>query len=249
MSRPVTADQLTAAQLTAGPLTAGLATAGDTAETLLAVEWTPVPGTVPTGFEPAGPVPAGASGPVPQLVPAGAAGCGAEAARAEVGRVLGLVQEWLAGDQPAGARLAVVTRGAVAVRPGEGVTDLAGAAVWGLVRSAQSEDPGRLVLIDLPPGTSEDTGEDTGEDTAGNAAESTVAGGGARLRRTRAGDQGRAGVRKAAGPARAGGARSGADAGFAARPARRDGTGDRRDGERWAGWWPGTWRPPGGPGS
>ncbi|MGI3199788.1 SpnB-like Rossmann fold domain-containing protein [Streptomyces sp. GLT-R25] len=34
-----------------------------------------------------------------------------------------------------------VTRGAVAL-PGEDVADLAGAAVWGLVRSAQSEDPG-----------------------------------------------------------------------------------------------------------
>ena len=43
-----------------------------------------------------------------------------------------------------------MTRGAVAVVPGEGVADLAGAAVWGLVRSAQSENPGRLVLADLP---------------------------------------------------------------------------------------------------
>ncbi|MFF7656867.1 SDR family NAD(P)-dependent oxidoreductase [Streptomyces sp. NPDC007983] len=43
--------------------------------------------------------------------------------------------------------LAVVTRGAVSVA-GEDVTDLAGAAVWGLVRSAQSEDPGRVVLVD-----------------------------------------------------------------------------------------------------
>ena len=35
-------------------------------------------------------------------------------------------------------------------QPGEEVADLAGAAVWGLVRSAQSENPGRLVLADLP---------------------------------------------------------------------------------------------------
>ena len=48
------------------------------------------------------------------------------------------------------ARLVVVTRGAVAAEPGEGVADLAGAAVWGLVRSVQSENPGRLVLADLP---------------------------------------------------------------------------------------------------
>ena len=31
---------------------------------------------------------------------------------------------------------------------GEDVTDLAGAAVWGLVRSAQTEHPGRIVLVD-----------------------------------------------------------------------------------------------------
>jgi polyketide synthase 7 len=46
-----------------------------------------------------------------------------------------------------GAMLAVQTRGAVAVA-GEDVSDLAGAAVWGLVRSAQAEHPGRVVLID-----------------------------------------------------------------------------------------------------
>ena len=43
----------------------------------------------------------------------------------------------------------VLTSGAVAVEPGEGATDLAGAAIWGLVRSAQSEHPGRLILADL----------------------------------------------------------------------------------------------------
>ena len=91
--------------------------------------------------------------PVPQLVLAcagSAAGSAAEAARAESGRVLELVQRWLGSDPLAGVRLVVVTRGAVAVVPGEGVADLAGAAVWGLVRSAQSENPGRLVLADLP---------------------------------------------------------------------------------------------------
>ena len=66
--------------------------------------------------------------------------------------MLEAVQRWLAGDRPAEARLAVVTRGAVSVAAGEGVADLAGAAVWGLIRSAQSENPGRLMLVDLPPG-------------------------------------------------------------------------------------------------
>ncbi|ORB93531.1 polyketide synthase [Mycobacterium persicum] len=61
------------------------------------------------------------------------------------GRALAAVQSWLA-EHDSGV-LVVVTRGAVAL-PGEDVTDLAGAAVWGLVRSAQTENPGRLVLLD-----------------------------------------------------------------------------------------------------
>ncbi|MEE1781587.1 type I polyketide synthase, partial [Streptomyces sp. SP17BM10] len=59
--------------------------------------------------------------------------------------VLRLVQEWLAEPRFAGARLVLVTRGAVA--DGE-VSDLVGAAVWGLVRAAESENPGRFVLVD-----------------------------------------------------------------------------------------------------
>ncbi|MFI9402430.1 HAD-IIIC family phosphatase [Nocardia sp. NPDC052316] len=43
--------------------------------------------------------------------------------------------------------LVVRTRGAVAL-PGAADPDPAGAVVWGLVRSAQSENPGRIVLID-----------------------------------------------------------------------------------------------------
>ncbi|MEU1345140.1 type I polyketide synthase, partial [Streptomyces sp. NPDC005827] len=44
--------------------------------------------------------------------------------------------------------LVVRTRGAVSVGEGDRVTDPAAAAVWGLVRSAQSEHPGRFVLVD-----------------------------------------------------------------------------------------------------
>ncbi|MGW2378282.1 SDR family NAD(P)-dependent oxidoreductase, partial [Kitasatospora sp. NPDC001683] len=58
---------------------------------------------------------------------------------------LGLVQEWLAEPRFADARLVLVTRGAVA---GGKVSDLVGAAVWGLVRAAESEHPGRFVLVD-----------------------------------------------------------------------------------------------------
>ncbi|MFD9128052.1 type I polyketide synthase, partial [Kitasatospora sp. NPDC059571] len=71
------------------------------------------------------------------------------AAHEVAARALALVQQWLAEDALADARLVLATRGAVAVHPGEDVTDLAAATVWGLVRSAQSEHPGRLVLADL----------------------------------------------------------------------------------------------------
>ncbi len=43
----------------------------------------------------------------------------------------------------------VLTRGAVAAAAGDEVPGLAQAAVWGLVRSAQSEHPGRFALVDL----------------------------------------------------------------------------------------------------
>ena len=58
---------------------------------------------------------------------------------------LGVLQSWLAGDDS--RVLVVLTHGAVGLA-GEDVTDLAGAAVWGLVRSAQAEQPGRVVLVD-----------------------------------------------------------------------------------------------------
>ena len=63
------------------------------------------------------------------------------AVRSAVDGVLGLVQRWAADDRFAGSRLVVVTRGAVAALAGEVVADLAGAAVWGLVASAQAEHP------------------------------------------------------------------------------------------------------------
>ncbi len=66
-------------------------------------------------------------------------------------RVLGHLQEWLTSDRAGAARLVIVTRGAVAAQ-GAGVADLAAAAVWGLVRSAQAENPGRFGLLDLDPG-------------------------------------------------------------------------------------------------
>ncbi|MEO5875359.1 MAG: type I polyketide synthase [Streptosporangiaceae bacterium] len=61
---------------------------------------------------------------------------------------LSLLQDWL-DDPDTTAQLVIVTRGAVAALDQDGLPDLAAAAVWGLVRSAQSENPGRIILVDL----------------------------------------------------------------------------------------------------
>ncbi len=68
--------------------------------------------------------------------------------RSVLGDALALVQSWLADDRFAASRLVLVTRGAVAVDEAE-LLDLTHAPVWGLLRSAQSENPGRFVLLDL----------------------------------------------------------------------------------------------------
>jgi acyl transferase domain-containing protein len=67
----------------------------------------------------------------------------------ELHRILGLLQEFI--GRPEGSLL-VVTRGAVATEAGEN-PDPVGAAVAGLVRSAQAEHPGRIALVDLGAGT------------------------------------------------------------------------------------------------
>jgi NADPH:quinone reductase-like Zn-dependent oxidoreductase/acyl carrier protein len=58
---------------------------------------------------------------------------------------LQVLQRWLVRDRA--GTLVVLTHGAVGLA-GEDVSDLAAAAVWGLVRSAQAEHPGRIMLID-----------------------------------------------------------------------------------------------------
>nr|WP_165436422.1 type I polyketide synthase [Amycolatopsis suaedae] len=66
---------------------------------------------------------------------------------ATAGETLELVRSWLADELLADARLVVVTEGATEVHGP--VTDLAGAALWGMLRSAQTEHPGRFVLVDV----------------------------------------------------------------------------------------------------
>ncbi|WP_460113711.1 type I polyketide synthase [Streptomyces platensis] len=77
--------------------------------------------------------------------------------RATVRRALEAVQAPLAGTDPltdartdtptGGSRVVVLTRGAAG--PEGGAADPAGAAVWGLVRVAQTEQPGRFTLVDI----------------------------------------------------------------------------------------------------
>jgi benzoate-CoA ligase family protein len=71
-----------------------------------------------------------------------------DAVKTSVQRMLACVQQWLEDERLSGRRLAVVTHGAVAGSVEEGVTDLPGAGVWGLMRSVQSENPERFILVD-----------------------------------------------------------------------------------------------------
>ncbi|GLY91994.1 type I polyketide synthase [Actinoallomurus iriomotensis] len=57
-----------------------------------------------------------------------------------------LLRTWLARERA--GTLVVLTHGAVATDPRADVRDLANAPVWGLVRAAQTEHPGRFVLVD-----------------------------------------------------------------------------------------------------
>ncbi|MFC8383321.1 type I polyketide synthase [Nocardia sp. NPDC057272] len=71
------------------------------------------------------------------------------AVREQVIAVQTVVQRLLTDDEFAKALVVFVTSGAVAIHGAEDVGDLAGAAVWGLLRSAQNENPGRIALLDL----------------------------------------------------------------------------------------------------
>ncbi|MER7013152.1 SDR family NAD(P)-dependent oxidoreductase [Saccharopolyspora sp. NPDC000359] len=66
-------------------------------------------------------------------------------ARSAAGGGLELLQSWLADHRFTGARLVLVTSGVLDGEPGS----LSRAPLWGLVRSAQSEHPGRFVLADV----------------------------------------------------------------------------------------------------
>ncbi|HXB66186.1 MAG TPA: type I polyketide synthase, partial [Solirubrobacteraceae bacterium] len=74
-----------------------------------------------------------------------------KSARGVVRDVLGLAQAWVGDERFAGSRLVLVTEGAIAAGGDEdgGVSGLTQAPVWGLVRCAQLEHPGRFALVDV----------------------------------------------------------------------------------------------------
>ncbi|MFI6945113.1 type I polyketide synthase [Streptomyces sp. NPDC050422] len=145
--------------------------AADRSDPLLAVRWNPI--ELPQDgveFAEFAELTAVADGAVPPVVvyrtPPTPAGEVPAAVRAVTADALAAVQTWLADERYAGSRLAVVTRAGASV-PGTDV-DLAQAPVWGLVRSAEAENPGRFVLVDTDAETESSTGVDT--DAAGAAA-------------------------------------------------------------------------------
>jgi thioester reductase-like protein len=73
----------------------------------------------------------------------------AAAARAATNRTVAWIQPWLRDVRFDACPVLVMTHRATAVRSGEPVGDLSHAAVWGLIRSAQSENPDRFVLLDI----------------------------------------------------------------------------------------------------
>ena len=83
----------------------------------------------------------------PTTTPDGAAPDGT---RQTLAYVLDRVQNWLSDDsRNEDARLVVLTRGAIAVDSSEDVPDLGQAAAWGLLRTAQAENPGQILLADV----------------------------------------------------------------------------------------------------
>ncbi|WP_305144081.1 type I polyketide synthase, partial [Streptomyces sp. EN23] len=70
----------------------------------------------------------------------------ADRARTTTAQVLGALTAWLADDRFTTSRLALLTRHAA---PATDDPDLAQAPVWGLVRAAQAEHPGRFLLLDV----------------------------------------------------------------------------------------------------
>ncbi|MCP3803832.1 SDR family NAD(P)-dependent oxidoreductase [Allokutzneria sp. A3M-2-11 16] len=104
---------------------------------LFRIEWTPLPVSAATASDIV-------------LIEAGTDGARdpVDAAHTTVKEVMRTVQDFLADERSTDTKLVVRTTGAVALESDVDISDLAGAAVWGLLRVAQAEHPGRFVLVD-----------------------------------------------------------------------------------------------------
>ncbi|MFI6458758.1 SDR family NAD(P)-dependent oxidoreductase [Streptosporangium amethystogenes] len=84
---------------------------------------------------------------LPPLIDAGSVDVPA-AVHAVTEQALKLLQAWIANPRLTDTRLIILTHHAIATSPLDGSLDLAQAAVWGLVRTAQNEYPNRFALLD-----------------------------------------------------------------------------------------------------
>ncbi|TXS35287.1 ACP S-malonyltransferase, partial [Streptomyces sp. uw30] len=114
------------------------ATATATTDGLYTVHWKPIP--TPT---PAPDAHAGGASEVLDIV------SGDRTPREVTRDTLHAVQQFLTDDTKQNTTLLVITHGAIAVG-NEDITDLPAAAVTGLIRTAQTENPGRIILADTP---------------------------------------------------------------------------------------------------
>jgi len=133
---------LSVASVAARELDPALLRAGDRAKDLFALEWVALSGRGEEEGEQSSPrlLTAKDLGFTPGSDPAATALAATESALARV-------QAFLADEERAEERLVLLTEGAVSTAPEED-PDLSGAALWGLIRSARSEHPGRFALID-----------------------------------------------------------------------------------------------------
>ena len=99
-------------------------------------------------LDPEAPVPALVCAELPASVVYAEGDALPDAVRQGLESALESIREWLADDRTVDSRLVLVTWRAVAVEPGEPLPGLAAGPVWGLLRAAQREYPGRLVLLD-----------------------------------------------------------------------------------------------------
>ncbi|MFF9764873.1 SDR family NAD(P)-dependent oxidoreductase, partial [Streptomyces caelestis] len=157
---------LTAGSLALRPAAAGgPRRAGHGRDGLHRVDWVPAPdgkeSEEPSSWGEWAALRADPDAPVPALVVADCPGPDAaydgtdeaQAFRAAVVESLTLVREWLSDERFDASVLAVVTRGAVSTGPGDRTADWTRSGVWGLLRTAQTEHPGRFVLVDLDSDT------------------------------------------------------------------------------------------------